>query len=96
MAEIRGQNNYTTMAVGEEGGNFTTQAVGEEGGNFTTQTVGEEGGNFTTQTVGEEGQDICPSCIEINNYTLILQLLITILKQQICNIGLGIGISPTL
>jgi hypothetical protein len=72
MTEIRGQNNYTTMAIGEEGGDFTSVPV------------------------REEGQDICPSCIEINNYTLILQLLITLLKRQICNIGLGIGIPPTL
>jgi hypothetical protein len=44
LEQVRGGNEtFTTLALGEEGGT-TTKAVGEEGGTFTTLALGEEGG----------------------------------------------------
>ncbi len=54
-AEAAAMNNFTTLAVGEEGPGPTTLALGEEGPLPTTKRLGEEGPGPTTLALGEEG-----------------------------------------
>ena len=55
---------YTTQALGEEGGNsYVTKAAGEEGSNLSTKALNEEGGlggNFDvpSKIIAEEGGDV--------------------------------------
>ncbi|MEA5580824.1 hypothetical protein VB620_05650 [Nodularia harveyana UHCC-0300] len=63
-AEITGGANFTTLAIGEEGGGLNNLPslsplpsfpIGGNGGVATTLAIGEEGGVATTLAIGEEG-----------------------------------------